>query len=468
MMRFALAAVILAALASIAAILANLQGDVAIEMGGYTIETGLAGLAGAVAALVLVTLALFWLGHFVWHMPVRLRALRAAQKREEGEAALADALMALARGDAAMADKATKAARNKLPDRALPMLMSAQAALLQGATDRAEEDYRAMLGAASTVAQKLLGLQGLYYMAQARGDMEAAGTHALRVLEIEPKTVWALDGLMALAVRIGDWEAAAIWLRRWSRAGVKRATVKRRRAVISLAEAQSLVAQEGEAGRMAALQKAEQAARLDIGLVAATALAARLQAGQGDVKKARRLLRQAWARGPHRVLADAWLDCSAEQPAAGLMRAASHFIGKQKDHYESHMLRARLALKTQRWAFAQTLLRPLAAAEDATRSVFEMMAEAAKGDGDEAAAQGWHAKARNAPPQAGWMAAGLRLADWQAVCPVTGRLDGVQWQVPHALAAMGDAARLARASGPVLTPAFAAALPAAELSDTTH
>ena len=397
MMRFALAAVILAALASIAAILANLQGDVAIEMGGYTIETGLAGLAGAVAALVLVTLALFWLGHFVWHMPVRLRALRAAQKREEGEAALADALMALA-----------------------------------------------------------------------RGDMDAAGTHALRVLEIEPKTVWALDGLMALAVRIGDWEAAAIWLRRWSRAGVKRATVKRRRAVISLAEAQSLVAPEGEAGRMAALQKAEQAARLDIGLVAATALAARLQAGQGDVKKARRLLRQAWARGPHRVLADAWLDCSAEQPAAGLMRAASHFIGKQKDHYESHMLRARLALKTQRWAFAQTLLTPLAAAEDATRSVFEMMAEAAKGDGDEAAAQGWHAKARNAPPQAGWMAAGLRLADWQAVCPVTGRLDGVQWQVPHALAPMGDAARLARASGPVLTPAFAAALPAADLSDTAH
>lgn len=450
MMRLVLAALILAALASIAAVLANLQGDVAIEMGGYTIETGLAGLTGAVAALVLVTLALFWLGHFVWHMPVRLRALRAAQKREEGEAALADALMALARGDAAMADKATKAARAKLPDRALPMLMSAQAALLQGEADRAEENYRTMLGVASTAAQKLLGLQGLYYMAQARGDMEAAGTHALRVLEVEPKTVWALDGLMALAVRIGDWEAAAIWLRRWSRAGVKRAMVKRRRAVLNLAEAQSLVAQETEAARLAALQKAEQAARLDMGLVAATALAARLQAGQGDVKKARRNLRLAWARAPHRVLADAWLDCSADQPASGLMRAAAHFIGKQKDHYESHMLRARIALKTQRWAFAQTLLTPLAEAEDATRPVFEMMAEVAKGNGDEAGAQGWQAKARTAPPEAGWMAAGMRLADWQAVCPVTGRLDGVQWQVPQKLAGAGDAFGLAAAPLPAL------------------
>lgn len=464
MIRLAIAAIILAGLASIASVLANLQGSVSIEMGGYTIETGMAGLAGSVAALVLVSLALFWLGHFIWHMPARLRDLRSAQRREEGEAALADALMALARGDAPMADKATKMARAKLPDRALPMLMSAQAALLQGEADRAEENYRTMLGAASTSEQKLLGLQGLYYMAQARGDMDAAGTHALRVLEIQPKTVWALDGLMALAIRIGDWEAAATWLRRWSRAGVKRATVKRRRAVIALAEAQSLVAEGSDGGRMAALQKAEQAARLDTTLVAATALAARLQAGHGDMKKARRYLRQAWARGPHRVLADAWLDCSADQPAAGLMRAAAHFIGKQKDHYESHMLRARLAIKSQRWAFAQTLLMPLSEANNPTRSVFELLAEATKGDGDEAAAQDWQAKARNALPEAGWVAAGLRLADWQAVCPVTGRLDGVQWQTPQALAGTGDMARLAVSPAP----AFAAALPAADLTDVVQ
>lgn len=440
MIRLTLAAFILAALASLAAILANLSGDVAIHMGGYTIETGLAGLAGAVSALVLLTLAVFWLGHFVWHMPLRLRALRAAQKREEGEAALADALMALARGDAPMADEATKKARAKLPDRALPMLMSAQAALLDGAPDRAEENYRTMLGAASTGAQKLLGLQGLYYMAQARGDMEAAGTHALRVLEIEPKTVWALDGLMALAVRIGDWEAAATWLRRWSRAGVKRAAVKRRRAVLNLAEAQSLMGEESERARNMALRKAEQAARLDANLVAATALMARLQAAHGDLKKARRVLRNAWLRAPHHVLADAWLDCHADQPAAGLMRAASHFIGKQKDHYESHMLRARLALKTQRWTFAQTLLAPLAEGEAAPRPVFEMMAEAVKGEGDEMAAQSWQAKARNAPPEAGWMAAGLRLDDWQAICPVTGQIDGVRWQTPQALSAAIEAA----------------------------
>ena len=238
--------------------------------------------------------------------------------------------------------------------------------------------------------------------------------------------------------------------------------MKRRRAILSLAEAQSLIAKQTESGRLAALQKAEHAARLDSGLVAATALAARLQAGQGDVKKARRQLRQAWARAPHRVLADAWLECSADQPAAGLMRAAAHFIGKQKDHYESHMLRARLALKTQRWAFAQTLLKPLSQAEDAARPVFEMMAEAAKSDGDEAAAQQWFAKARKAPPEAGWMASGLRLVDWQAVCPVTGRLDAVHWQAPHALAGAGDHARLAAAP----MPGFIAALPAASPPDT--
>jgi hypothetical protein len=29
------------------------------------------------------------------------------------------------------------------------------------------------------------------------------------------------------------------------------------------------------------------------------------------------------------------------------------------------------------------------------------------------------------------MAAGVRLADWQAICPVTGKLDGVHWQTPQ-------------------------------------
>lgn len=432
MMRLALALIGLAVAASLAALLANVPGHVTINVAALTITTSLAGLLGAMATLLLSVLALFWVGQQLAQMPHKLKALRQAQKREDGEAALAEALMALARGDARAAEQATALARQKLPDRALPLLMSAQAALLDAKPQAAEEDYRAMLGAAATGAQRVLGLQGLFYLAQRQGDWEAAGTHALRVLEMAPKTLWALDGLMALAVRINDFSAAHDWLRRWGRAGMKRAAVKRRRAVLLLAEAQMLMGDAAPDAQTAALDKAQQAARLEPHFMPAVALTARLQATHGQAVKARRLLRAAWAKTPHRELADSWLLCARDQPAAGLMRAAAHFIGKQKAHDESHLLRARIALQTQRWALARTLLEPMADSESATRQVFALLAEAAQGEGDEAAAAQWRDKARQAAPEAGWMAAGLRLGDWQALCPLTGQLDAVMWQTPEA------------------------------------
>ena len=51
-------------------------------------------------------------------------------------------------------------------------------------------------------------------------------------------------------------------------------------------------------------------------------------------------------------------------------------------------------------------------------------------------AHGWREKARRAPSEAGWTGGGMRLDDWQAICPVTGRLGGVAWDVPQNSAAL--------------------------------
>jgi len=60
-----------------------------------------------------------------------------------------------------------------------------------------------------------------------------------------------------------------------------------------------------------------------------------------------------------------------------------------------------------------------------------LLAQAEAGAGDKAAAQLWQDRASRAPLEAGWMAAGLRLENWQAICPVTGDLGTVTWG--HAL-----------------------------------
>ena len=438
MMRFVLTLVFVLALTSLVALIANLPGNVSIAVPGHIIDMPLAVLLGTVLTLLLALLTLAALGQWLWHVPQQIRAAQRARNRKDGEAALAGGLMALARGDARAADEATRLARKKMPYQALPRLMAAQAALLDGRRDDAATNYHAMLDDERRGGQNpqhvSLGLEGLYYLARAENDNEAAGAYALKVLEVDGKALWALDGLMTLAVQIGDWPAAEKWLRRWGRAGRSRAQIKQRRAILALAEAQSLLAEEAPAAQLAAVKKAEAAAMLDPKLLPATALAARLLARGGHMRQARKILKQAWQKAPHAVLAEAWLECHGDQPAAGRMRAVGRFIGKHGSHEEAAILRARIALATRRFRQAANLLAPWLDSDTPSRRLCLLMADIEDGLERDIEAHGWREKARRAPSDAGWTGGGMRLDEWQAICPVTGRLGGVAWQAPNAAA----------------------------------
>ena len=436
MIRFMLVLTALLALTSLAALIANLPGTVSIAVPGHIIDMPLTVLLGSVLALILAALAIWVSAHWLWHLPLQLRRARLARHRKEGEAALAGGLMALARGDAQAADAATKLARRKMPHQPLPLLMAAQAALLDRRRDDAAANYLAMLGDRQPPQQISLGLEGLYHLARAENDADAAGTYALQVLEVDAKSSWALEGLMTLAVQIGDWPAAEKWLRRWGRSGVGRAAVKQRRAILALAEAQGLLGENNPAAQMAAVKKAEHAAALDPKLIPATALAAQLLARAGDMRQARKVLKQAWQKAPHAVLAQAWLDCHSDQPAAGRMRSVGRFIGKHRTHEEAAILRARIAMAARRFRQAANLLSPLAEGAHPSRRLCLLMAEIELGLEHETQAQLWRDKARRAPAEDGWRGGGLRLDEWQPICPVTGRLGGVSWGRPAPEAAL--------------------------------
>ena len=211
MMRFILALVAVLVLTSLAALIANMPGTVSIAVPGHMIDMRLTVLLGAVLALVLAALALWMGGHWLWHLPAHMRRNRLARHQKEGEAALAGGLMALARGDAQAAADATKLARRKMPHQPLPLLMAAQAALLDGRREDAAANYQAMLGDQRQPQQISLGLEGLYHLARSENNADAAGTYAVQVLEVDAKSSWALEGLMTLAVQIGDWPAAEKW-----------------------------------------------------------------------------------------------------------------------------------------------------------------------------------------------------------------------------------------------------------------
>ena len=435
MIRITFGLLVLAALAIVTSWVANLPGHAQVVLGGYQLEAPVAVLIGLVLALVVMLMGLIGVGQFLLTLPARLRARKAQKNQAQGELAMATALMALARGDGEAAGAATRLARQKLPQNALPRLMAAQSALLEGQIETAQNAFQEMLEVEGAAQQKALGLEGLFYIARRNGDDAEAAHYATQVLDITPKCGWALDGLMALAVKANDWAAADLWLRRWGRSGVGRAALKTRRAVVLMAQAQYRLGEDTKESRAQALQLAEKALAQKTGLVVATALTARLLAEKGSLVKARRVLRQAWTAQPHPELAQAWLDCYAEHPASQRVRAVSSLTGKNPEHEESFILRARVALAAQRWALAQTLLQSQVdkapSTADVPRRICLLMAEAETGLGDKAAAQSWQDRARRAPLEAGWLAAGLRVDDWQAVCPVTGNLGALIWARPE-------------------------------------
>ena len=426
MRQFLLTIFLLAGVTSLAVLVAGLDGDVRVTFMGFEIAARLSVAVGAflIAAVVLVMVILS--AHFIWRLPARLQANRAAASRRTGTQALAEALMALARGDAEAARLGVNLARRKLPGEPLPLLVAAQTDLLSGDAHAAQDKYRLMAQDDKNPALSKLGLEGLFYLARMQSPQDAE-VLAQRALALDAKTKWALEGLMSLAVQQGDWETAERCLRRWARSGVRRKQVQAHRGIIYAAAAQALAVEDNAEARKLALKKAEQACTAAPDLVPAAALKAHLQARSGNHRKARKTLRDAWARNPHPHLGDAWLAAHADQPAAIQLRLAAQMVRAQPDHIEAHIFRARVACIARRFGFARKLLDPYL--ETADRRVCQMMADIETAEGAEGQARVWLDRARHAPLEAGWMANGMRLDDWQPLCPVSGALGGVVWRV---------------------------------------
>ena len=145
-MRRPLFNIILLTIIGVVAIwLGDRPGDLVVRWPGYELRTSVATGIG----VTLVTLFIFlvmWRG-YAWliNWPQRFKDMRRKQKKVRGEAAMAGSLMSLAEGNVAEASKAALEAQNNLPDHALPLLLAAQAARMDGNHSLAEKKYKALI-----------------------------------------------------------------------------------------------------------------------------------------------------------------------------------------------------------------------------------------------------------------------------------------------------------------------------------
>ena len=425
MVRLLLFLVLLALAASGLAWLAENPGDVALTFHGVEYDVSLMVAIAIVVGLAIV-IALAWgVIRFVFRLPSLVSLAAKARRREKGYAALSGGMAAVGSGDARTATRLAAEARKHLGDAPLTKLLRAQAAQLSGDRAGAAAAFRDMLDHPQTHA---LGLRGLHIEARRAGDRHAALEYARRAHN-HAALPWAAQAVLDDRAEHGDWAGALAVVE--SNAAAKlidKPTATRWRAALKTAMAE----QAAERDPKSALALAREALALAPGLVPAAALAGRLLAANGDLRRAGKVLEAAWRRVAHPDLAAAYLRLRRGDSAADRFARAKTLARIAPYDPESQLTLGRAALEARDLAGARAAIGPLIAPDATNRPTARtclLMADIETADGAEGAAREWLARAARAPRDKAWIADGIISDRWAPASP-SGALDAFVWRAP--------------------------------------
>jgi HemY protein len=426
MVRLLLFLVLLALAAYGLVWLAENPGDVALTFHGVEYDVSL-GVALAVVIGLAILIALAWgVIRFVFRLPSLMSLAAKARRREKGYAALSGGMAAVGSGDARTAIRLAAEARKHLGDAPLTKLLRAQAAQLSGDRAGAAAAFRDMLDHPQTHA---LGLRGLHIEARRAGDHQSALEYARRAHN-HAALPWAAQAVLDDRAEHGDWAGALAIVE--SNAAAKlidKPTATRWRAALKTAMAE----QAAERDPKSALALAQEAIALAPGLVPAAALAGRLLAANGDLRRAGRVLEAAWRRVAHPDLAAVYLRLRRGDSAADRFARAKTLARIAPEEPESRLTLGRAALEARDLAAARAAVGPLIAADATSRPTARtclLMADIETAEGAEGAAREWLARAARAPRDKAWISDGIISDRWAPASP-TGALDAFVWRAPE-------------------------------------
>lgn len=427
MIRVLIYLIILAAVSVAVVWFADHPGRVSVVWQGYRIDSSFAVFVAGVAVIAILLALTYEVYRWLVVSPRRLRTFRTERKRQRGYRALTRGLVSAAAGDSGNARKAARVAEGLLGEPPLTLLLTAQAAQLEGNEAAAAAAFRDMLSHEDT---EFLGLRGLMVQAVRKNDSATALGLARRAFEINPDAGWVLSNLIELESGAGNWQGAekavesAVRSRRLSRAeGL------RKRALFSYQRALT----ERRAGNdRQALNLARQALTKQPDFVPAAVLAAELQIETGHLREARRLAARAWGDAPHPDLVRVYVDAAAPDGPLDRVKALEPLVKARPDAPEGHLAIADAALDAKLWGTARSHLDKIDDASASARlfRLRAMLEEAEQGDG--AVARDWWRRASAAPPDPAWVCArcGTPSQRWLLLCPSCGAVDSHDWKSP--------------------------------------
>lgn len=407
--------------------LADRPGTVSVHWLGYAVEAPFwVALLVTIVALGIAALG-YRLIRGLIRTPYRIRRHSRVRRRERGYRALTQGMVAIAAGDAQTARKMARKADGLLNEPPLTMLLSAQAAQLQGDERAAREYFTAMLERPETA---FLGMRGLLTQAIKSGDRVEALTLARKARGLQPNTPWLLGTLYDLEAQAGDWAAAEGTLQQAIQAGAIPTDEGRRHRAVLLLERSFEAERRGRAD--AALSHAQAAHDMMPGFVPAAVRLARLQLAADRLKPAAKVVERAWRQSPHPELADIYRTIVSSYDALTRVRLFQKLVRQAPDSAESHLAVARAAIDAQLWGEARQHLNR-AMEIGPTRRTYRLMAELDRGERhDEDAAKDWLAKAANAPEDPVWTCSscGAVSHNWGGLCGHCGAFDSLTWKTP--------------------------------------
>ena len=427
MIRAILFFVKLALLVAAAVWLVEHPGQVRVDWQGYRLETSFGILVLLLLALAVLLYVLVRFYGSILKAPFAFIRARQERKRRQGYLALTQGMVAVAAGDPDEAKRLARKADSLLEDPPLTMLLSAQAAQMNGDEAAAERYFTAMLKRPET---EFLGLRGLLTGAVRKQDSARALTLVKRAHDIRPQTDWVLRTLFDLQVKDRRWTEALATLQEMAQTKLLSAeTANRHRAALQTERAREAAA-KGDTGE--ALDRAKRALGYKADFVPAALEKARLLIQAGKHKRAAKLIESVWAVRPHPDLAALYERCWPGEGALQRMRRFQYLESLNPDSMDSKITVAGAALEAQLWGEARGHLDKAIAAGASARAYRLMAAVVDSEYGDVAKTRDWLTKAASAPADPAWVcgACGAQAERWHAVCGHCGAFDSQDWRTP--------------------------------------
>ncbi|HYD06603.1 MAG TPA: heme biosynthesis HemY N-terminal domain-containing protein, partial [Reyranella sp.] len=398
-----------------------------VEWRGWRLDTSVGVLAIGVLILILLGVGLWLLYRWIVGAPSALMEGWGESRRRKGYRELTQGLAAVAAGDGTEAQRHAKRAEQLLDEPPLTLLLSAQAAQLNGDREAASRAFRAML---EDDEMAFLGLRGLIAQSLREGNQQQALAYAQRAFALRPQTPWVVHSLFDMQAQTGAWKAAQETLETGMRQKVVSTDRGRTLRALLLVERSRACENDGNDGEALAL--AREAFTLAPERIAVTSRLAGLQIKTGDPKRAMKTLEKAWSLTPHPDLVDLYLTASGEKDPLKRIGVVRRLAAQKPDDQESQLALAQAALEASLWGEARRHLDAAGGSNPSVR-VCRLMAEVEeRAQADQAKVHEWLSRAASAPADKAWRCAacGAHHETWRSVCENCGAFGTLHWRAP--------------------------------------